>query len=144
LNRRLVTARGLDLDTVARELARWLAGQAGFQTTYTQAQLRGSLPADDVIGRRVQKSFHPDRSGDVLVVMKPYHFFSVPKVGTNHGSPYPYDTHVPLLVFGPGIIGGERKDAVTPQAIAAILARALGVLSPARAEAAVPAGLFIR
>jgi hypothetical protein len=62
--------------------------------------------------------------------------------GTTHGTPHPYDTHVPLLVFGPGVKPGVREERVTPQAAAAILARALGVPPPAKAEAKVPEGLF--
>ena len=123
-------------------LAKWLAEQPGIQTAYTQKQLLGEIPANDEIGRRVQKSFLPDRSGDVLIVAKPFHFILIQKTGTTHGSPHPYDTHVPLIVFGPGVKPGQRGDAVTPQAMAASLARALGVAAPARAEAPVPDKLF--
>jgi len=61
---------------------------------------------------------------------------------TTHGSPHAYDTHVPLLVYGPGIRPGVRTERVTPQATAAILARGLGVAPPAGAEVGVPTGLF--
>jgi len=90
----------------------------------------------------VKKSFYPDRSGDVLLVAKPYHVIWGLKTGTSHGTPHPYDTHVPLIVFGPGVKPGQRGDAVTPQAMAASLARALGVAAPAKSEALVPPGLF--
>jgi hypothetical protein len=62
--------------------------------------------------------------------------------GTTHGTPHPYDTHVPLLVYGPGVRAGVRQEAMTPQAVAAILAHGLGVSAPARAEAPLPEGLF--
>ncbi|MFL5338643.1 MAG: alkaline phosphatase family protein [Gemmataceae bacterium] len=142
LNQRAITARGLKVDDVANELAAWLAQQPGLLTAYTRSRLLGQIPVTDEIGRRVQKSFHPDRSGDVLVVPRPYHFVVSLKAGTTHGSPHPYDTHVPLLAFGPGVRGGRRDDAVTPQAAAAILAKMLGVPTPAKAEATVPVGLF--
>jgi hypothetical protein len=45
---------------------------------------------------------------------------------------------VPLVVYGPGISGGSCPEAVTPQATAAIFARALGVPPPDKAEAPVP------
>lgn len=63
--------------------------------------------------------------------------------GTNHGTPHDYDTHVPLLVYGPGIRSGVRHDAVTPQAAAVILAHALGIKPPAKADVDVPADLFV-
>jgi hypothetical protein len=75
-------------------------------------------------------------------VFKPYHLVTTSKTGTTHGTPHAYDTHVPLLVFGPGIAPGVRGDAVTPLAAAPILARALGVKPPAGCKAAVPERLF--
>lgn len=141
LNRRLIAARGLELDPVARELAKWLASQPHIHAAYTQRDLAATT--DDEICNRVRKSFMPERSGDVLVVPKPYHMITSVKTGTTHGTPHPYDTHVPLIVFGPGIKGGTRNDAVTPQAIAAILARSIGMAPPAKAEAPVPSGLFV-
>ena len=95
------------------------------------------------MGLALRKSFHPDRGGDVALVPKPYYIFWL-ATGTTHGTPHDYDTHVPLLVFGPGIPGGPRPEKVTPQASAAIFARYLGIPPPEAAEAPVPATLFER
>jgi arylsulfatase A-like enzyme len=62
--------------------------------------------------------------------------------GTTHGSPHPYDTHVPLLVMGPGIAPGTYRDRVAPQSLVPILARILGIDPPTTATYPVPAGLF--
>src|SRR5207237_3146731 len=92
--------------------------------------------------RRVRRSFVPDRCGDVYVVLKPYYLLTSPLApGTTHGTPHDYDTHVPLLVYGPGVKGGVRDEPVTPQATAAVFARFLGVKPPASAEFPVPATL---
>ena len=48
------------------------------------------------------------------------------------------------MVYGGGVHKGVRHEPVTPQATAAILARALGIRPPAKAEYAVPDGLFDR
>ena len=82
------------------------------------------------------------RSGDVLVVMKPYYFLSKYETGTTHGSPHSYDTHVPLLAMGPGIKAGVHKELVTPQAGVQILSRALGIKPPASADAELPKKVF--
>ena len=120
------------------------------QAAYTRTELLKG-PLADATGRMVQKSFHPDGSGDVIVVLQPYHLFSQPldspktaAYRTTHGSPYPYDTHVPLVVMGPGIVPGARSERITPQALASILARAMAVPPPKGAEAPVPEGLFQR
>lgn len=127
---------------VETALARWLGKQGGVQAGYSRTQLMQGVVRDDDIGEKVRRSFHPDRCGDVALVLKPYYLIYSRLSGTTHGTPHTYDTHVPLLVYGPGIRAGVRRDAVTPQAVAAILAQALGIKPPAQAEAAVPAQLF--
>jgi len=87
-----------------------------------------------------------------MVVVKPYHIVSqslqakdpdkIASFRTTHGTPHPYDTHVPLLVMGPRIAGGTRTDPVAPQAMAAILAEALHIPPPNGTEFPVPLGLF--
>jgi hypothetical protein len=47
-----------------------------------------------------------------------------------------------LLVYGPGISPGLWTEAVSPQVIAAIFARALRIPPPAAAESPVPQGLM--
>ncbi len=143
LNRRLIAARSLNLDDVAKELAKWLASRPAIQSAYTQRDLLTAWPGD-AIQNRVRKSFRADRNGDVIAIPKPYRLISSVKYGTTHGTPHPYDTHVPLLAFGPGICPGKKLQAVTPQAIAAILAHAIGVPAPEKAEAQVPSGLFTK
>jgi len=139
-------AVGKTAEDVAPALADWLKTQPGIQTAYTHKQLSGVLPTEDAIGRKVQRSFHPARSGDVLPVLAPYCLFATAttKTGTTHGTPHPYDTHVPLVVFGPEVKVGARKELVTPQAAAGILARALGIDPPEKAEVKLPEGLFER
>ena len=72
------------------------------------------------------------RSGDVYYHMKP--FWVERKTGTNHGTPYTYDTHVPLVWFGVGVKPGVYSQRVGVDDIAPTIARILGVLAPPRAQ----------
>jgi hypothetical protein len=55
--------------------------------------------------------------------------------GTTHGSPWQYDTHVPLLLLGAGIRPGQYDRPVSPASIAATIARMVHVdTPPANAE----------
>jgi predicted AlkP superfamily pyrophosphatase or phosphodiesterase len=94
--------------------------------------LEGRLPRTDV-GDRIERSFHPKVSGDVVLVSEP---FWVPGKlsGTTHGTPYAYDTHVPLLLAGPGIRPGRYAARVSTLDLAPTLADLLGVLPPAGSE----------
>jgi hypothetical protein len=96
----------------------------------------------DALARQVRRSYFAGRSGDVMLVPAPYSIITDKLAGTTHGSPHPYDTHVPLVVLGPGVRPGVRRQRVSPEAAAVILAHALGLKPPAKAAVALPAGLF--
>ncbi|MCI0462258.1 MAG: alkaline phosphatase family protein, partial [Gemmataceae bacterium] len=148
LNRAVLRETGLPAAKVEEALARWLAKQPGVQAAYTRTRLSKGPLKDDPIGESVRLSFDSERSGDVIVVLRPYHLLSGPITSkldayrTTHGTPHPYDTHVPLLVYGPGVVAGAREERITPLAVAPILSRALGIDPPAGAEVPVPKGLF--
>ncbi len=96
-----------------KALAGWLEQQSYIQKAYTRTELlNDTISRTDPIAQAVRRSFHPERSGDVLFVVKPYCFLSPYLTGTTHGSPHSYDTHVPLLVFGAGVkaAGAGRTD----------------------------------
>jgi predicted AlkP superfamily pyrophosphatase or phosphodiesterase len=69
------------------------------------------------------------RSGDLQIVTQPG-WFTGRSTGTTHGSPYNYDTHVPLLFYGWGVTKGEtiRRTAIAD--IAPTLAALLHILPP--------------
>src|SRR5579875_1250400 len=142
LNRALLARHHLKQTEVETALASWLRQQPGIQEVYTRRQLVAGVTAEDAIGRSVWQSFFPERSGDLRILEKPYHLLTTKLTGTNHGTPHPYDTHVPLLVYGTGVRPGVRQEAVTPLAAAVILAQALGIPPPDKAEAKLPADLF--
>jgi hypothetical protein len=142
LNRALLARHNLKQTEVEAALAGWLKKQPGIGSVYTRSQLLAGIAADDVVGQQVRLSFHPERSGDVRIIEKAYHLMATRLTGTNHGTPHDYDTHVPLFVYGAGVRPGVRRERITPQAAAVILAKALGIKPPAKANAAVPADLF--
>ncbi|MGL6094883.1 MAG: alkaline phosphatase family protein [Fimbriiglobus sp.] len=141
LDQGLLRTRNLNPDAVADAAAAWLKTQPGIAATYTRAGLLGEPPAGDTLWPKVRKSWHPDNGGEVFVVHKPYWIFGGGKSassGTTHGSPYEYDTHVPLLVYGPGVGGGKRPEPVTPQHTAPVTAAFLGVPPPDKCEYGLP------
>jgi hypothetical protein len=143
LNVRVMQERGLKPADVAAALARGLKARPDVLTAYTRRQLSAGPMAKDPLGERVRRSFHAERSGDVAVILRPFHPLSGQyETGTSHGSPFPYDTHVPLVVFGAGVAGKVHDEVVTPQTLAVILAHALGIAPPAEAKTALPKGLF--
>ena len=79
--------------------------------------------------RQFRNSYVPSRSGDILVLFKPYWLVGGTG-GTSHASPYRYDTHVPIVLMGPGIGAGEHAQPSSPLDIAPTLAYLAGITLP--------------
>jgi len=145
LNPQVVKASGQTREAVASEVAKFLVPEAKERVSgerkhvaraFTRADLAGPIPDYDPIAVCVKRSYYPSRSGDVYLLLKPY---SIPSGSpATHGTPYNYDRHVPLLVYGPGIRGGVRDESITPQVIASIFAKALNIRLPKDAAFPVP------
>ena len=54
-------------------------------------------------------------------------------LAAGHGSAHPYNTHVPLLLFGQGVKPGKHNTPAAPTDIAPTLARLLGIPKPTNA-----------
>jgi predicted AlkP superfamily pyrophosphatase or phosphodiesterase len=91
--------------------------------------LRGEGGAD-AVGRAVTLGFYAPRAADLVAVPEPYYIFSASATGTTHGTPYIYDTHVPIIFYGAGIGPGVYHERVAVSDIAATLAALLGVEPP--------------
>ncbi len=81
------------------------------------------------------QAWNADLSGDIQLVLKPNGMFASSTASATHGSPYPYDTNVPILFYGPAWTRagrvGQRVEVVD---IAPTLAAVLGVAAPAASE----------
>jgi hypothetical protein len=112
-----------DKFALAQRIVRdWLLDQPHVVAAMTRDELAAG---GEGLRGQLQRAFHPRRSGDVLYVLAPY---CVPgSKGTTHGSPWHYDTHVPCLLVGAGIVPGGRFDRpVSPACLATTVAELVG------------------
>jgi predicted AlkP superfamily pyrophosphatase or phosphodiesterase len=111
-----------------------LAAQPGIYAAYPRSRvLEGRLPHTE-IAARIERSFHPGNAGEVVLVPDPFWMSAGKLLGTTHGSPYTYDTYVPLLLGGAGIRPGRFTGRVSTLDLAPTLANLLGILAPAGSE----------
>lgn len=135
LDYKLIEQKGLQREAVENAAARFLLTYPGIANAFTRSQLEnGNLP-DNRIGKLMQRAWQRQISGDILLVTKPYWHFSSGTHGTSHGTPYNYDTNVPLMLMGqrwikPGSYG-QYAEIVD---IAPTLAHLLRIRPPAAAE----------
>jgi predicted AlkP superfamily pyrophosphatase or phosphodiesterase len=128
LDRDLIRRKNLDVALVERVAADAARAIPHIARVYTREQLLNGYAMNDMVGRRVQSGFHPVRGADVLLIPEPNWMFGLS--GTTHGTPYDYDTHVPIIFMGAGIKPGKYNRAVAPNDIAPTLATMLEVEIP--------------
>jgi predicted AlkP superfamily pyrophosphatase or phosphodiesterase len=95
---------------------------------YTRTQLLRHEEAQSLVDEYVARAFYPERGPDVIVIMKPYYLGGTE--GTGHGSPYDYDSHVPLIFYGSRVRPGVYGERVGISDVAPTLAAILQVETP--------------
>jgi hypothetical protein len=128
LNLSLVRTRRLDSAEVERTAADAARAEEHIARVYTRRELLNGAVQNDQIGAAVSAGFYGPRSGDLFILPEPYYLFE--PTGTSHGTPYEYDTHVPLIFLGRGIRPGTYSLAVAINDVAPTLATLLGVGQP--------------
>ena len=105
------------------------AGLVGYFAKWQLAHAMG-IPADEM-GRRYTHSYSPEGGWYVMGVPKVFEVGSMH--GTDHATPFSYDTHVPLAFYGLGFQTGVYQTHAEPVDLAVTLASMLGINPPARA-----------
>lgn len=133
LNENAAKEKGLSLQKIRSVLKDSLTDSFPIDKAYTSDELLKEQD-DGCFCERVKRSFYPSRSGDILILVKPFSIIDSAQKGTNHGMPYTYDTHVLLILAGKGVKQGVYNDAVSPIDIAPTLAALLGIQAPPQCE----------
>jgi arylsulfatase A-like enzyme len=136
LDSALIRDRQVERAALDEEARRLLLAEPGIAAVYTRAELDSGSRAGAPLFDAMRKAWHRELSGDLQVALKPnWMMASAGSAGTTHGSPHPYDTHVPILFYGPAWIAPGRIDSrVEVVDIAPTLAHILGLPPPSGSE----------
>lgn len=141
---------GVDGEKARREvvpqLVRWLGEQPGIALAVDVATARGWIRDGDPTRRLIAASIPADPRavvGDIYLLPMPSWIFDPeepPGTGANHGTPYPYDRLIPLIVAGAGVTsaGASAVETVDARRIAPTVAALLGVPAGKRPGAEEP------
>jgi hypothetical protein len=133
LDKEALARMGMERRMVAEGLAAELVGLPGIGGAVTAAQAREAAPRSAAAA--VKHNHHPRRSGDLYIYPEPYWFmFDRGAVAAMHGSPWRYDSHVPVVFAGPGILPSQVSRLVHPIDVAPTLSALLGLSPPAAAQ----------
>ncbi len=125
--------KGLDRNSVATAIAEELQKKNGIGGAIAGHSLAQKTPIG--VAAAVRHNHHPLRAGDVYVFQQPYWFmFERGAVAAMHGSPWRYDSHVPIIFAGSGIQPARVNRLVHPIDVAPTLSALLNITPPAAAQ----------
>jgi predicted AlkP superfamily pyrophosphatase or phosphodiesterase len=130
LNQPVIDSKNIQQNKLEQEIADFLIRFPGVASCVTAHALKNTSFEDVDLRSFVQKGYQPKRSGDVMIILQPAWIESEKTTGTTHGSPYSYDTHVPLLWYGWGIHAGSSTEPVHTIDIAPTISMLLNIPFP--------------
>lgn len=128
-----IAAAKLDLATVELAIANAVTAIEGINLAVSSRNFT-RYEGNSLI-QQVQRNQHISRSGDIYVIQDPYWFLlEEGLIAVMHGSPWRYDTHVPVIFSGPGIDAQHVDRTVHPVDVAPTIALLLGMSPPASTQ----------
>jgi hypothetical protein len=128
LNRELIEDSDLDLKDVQQKAANFLLQFSGIANTVTANTLQTTSFGDGIF-QKMQNSYNQERSGDILINLKPG-WIEKSNRCTDTNTGYTYCTHVPLIFYG-WKVGRERVHGpVGMESVAATVCDLLGIAVP--------------
>jgi hypothetical protein len=121
---------GVNVDEFSQVVCAAAVTVPGIARCFTRIQLmQGATSITDPIERRALHGFYPSRSGDAVLVTEPCKYLA-DTITATPGSPYSYDTHVPTIIMGAGVVPGRYLEPAAPTDIAPTLAALLRITPP--------------
>ena len=113
---------------VKKELVTYLKSQNEIWNAFDEEELSSTI-LPPVIKEKISNSYYFRRSGDIQYFYKPQ-YIEGGTDGTEHGSWYPYDSHIPCLFYGWGVKPGKTNRETYMTDIAPTIAAMLQIQMP--------------
>ncbi len=133
LDHGVIKDKGLDLAEVEQAVANELMSIKGVALAVSSTALRNNKLPDSFLNRAALRNYNRKRSGDIMVLFDPQYTindFMGEKLAATHGSPWRYDTYVPVIFAGGKIKGQRINRRVEPIDIATTLAAFMNTRPP--------------
>ena len=133
LDQRLIAKSFLNRAEVETFAANFIMGIPGIAQVFTRSQLESGVMPDTPLNASVQRAWNREVSGDLYLVQHPFTMFG--GLVVTHGSPYSYDTNVPLMIHGKSWIKpGKYPQAAAVADLAPTLSYLLKIRPPSGSE----------
>lgn len=135
LNKELIQSKELDLEDIIETFRAYLYQQKFIKRVYSEEDILENSGSDYYLNA-IAKGYDPVQNGELVYIFKPG-YIEYYATGTSHGSPYTYDTHVPMIWYGWNIKKGKthKKHYITE--IAPTISQKIHITFPNSTEAEV-------
>ena len=139
LNLQSIAEASLNIDVVESFIAAEVMKIPGIAYAQTRSDLLAGRISNSPLQIQIRRNFHPERSGNIHLIQEQYWFLhstdEAQKMGLEgiaaiHGSPWTYDTYVPIFFAGNGITAQTITRRVSPTDIAPTIANYLKIKFP--------------
>lgn len=127
LNEPRVRALGLDAERVKRALRDVVKELDGVAEVWTNTEMSDESARPSRLKALMRASFREERSGDVLIALRPGWMWMWGSNSTTHGQPVEDDMRVPLMFWGTGVKRGVYAGDASPLDVARTLGAVVGV-----------------
>jgi predicted AlkP superfamily pyrophosphatase or phosphodiesterase len=128
LDQKVMESLKLSREKVFETIEKTLFKMEGFSRLIDLKNIQNTTIID-LYKDMITNGYHPARSGDFMILLKPQWFIGY-KTGTTHSTLYAYDTHVPLLFYGWNLSAKEISTKTNINDIAPTLANLLKCNDP--------------
>jgi predicted AlkP superfamily pyrophosphatase or phosphodiesterase len=136
LDREAIANAGLDGAEVEAAVASEIEKLDGVAYAVSSTALTEGRVPDTELTQAVLANHHGKRSGDIFIVFEAHRFindFDGLTVAATHGSPWKYDTYVPIIFVRPGVEPRKVHRAVRTVDVAPTLSAVVGAKAPSGA-----------
>ena len=137
MDRDLIARRKLSLAQVQKAVAKEVDKLDGVAVAVTSSDLEAGNIPNDYLHNLVANNHSNTRSGDIYIVLEAHRFVADMEglsVAATHGSPWGYDTFVPLVFAGFGLDDKSIYQRVSTTDIAVTLSAIMDIKAPSGAQ----------
>ncbi len=130
INYALASKNGWDSVKLENEITKGFLNIEAFAGIYFRHELTSKEKSDKPYIQKYRNSYYPPRGEDFKYRIRENCIISSRTTGTTHGSPYTYDTHVPLIFWWNGAVSKKISREVHSADAAPTLAKIAGFPAP--------------
>jgi predicted AlkP superfamily pyrophosphatase or phosphodiesterase len=130
LNYEAATRAGLDSTALEQKIKQGILKIDGIaDIVFRREILAGNGSGNRFLGY-YQRGYYAPRGPDFILRPCEYCLFTTSTTGTSHGTPYRYDTNVPVVFWGTGVTARQVSRVVNTVDLAPTVAKVLGIATP--------------